>query len=174
MKVENNKMVSLTYRLTENDANGTLIEETNEQKPFTFLFGIDRLIPGFENNVNNLKIDEAFAFSVNAADAYGEYDKNSVVELPVAVFHKEGKLDTGLCTVGNMIPMQNESGQMFYGMVREIRDTEVVMDFNHPLAGKNLHFKGKVIGIREATQEEIDQRLSHDHAGHGDSCNCGC
>lgn len=174
MKVEKNKMVSLTYRLTENDANGTLIEETDEQRPFSFLFGLDMLIPGFENNVRDLKLEDTFAFSVTPEEAYGEYDPNGVAELPITIFHKDGKLDTELCAVGNMIPMRNDNGQQFNGIIKEIKEELVIMDFNHPLAGKKLHFSGKVIGIRDASEEELKQRQAHGHHEHDGECSCGC
>jgi len=173
MKVEKNKMVSLTYRLTENDEQGSLIEETGEEGPLVFLFGVDNLIPGFESNILNLQTGDTFSFSVAAADAYGEFDENGLAELPVDMFFRDGKLDTELCEVGNIIPMRNESGQVLNGMIKEIKDTDVIMDFNHPLAGKNLHFTGKIIGIRNPSEEEIIQRNSHGHHDHGDSCCCG-
>ncbi|HNW90092.1 MAG TPA: peptidylprolyl isomerase [Bacteroidales bacterium] len=174
MKVEKNKMVSLIYRLTENDANGTLIEETGEDRPLNFIFGVDGMIPGFENNVRDLKVEDTFAFSVNAEDGYGNYEESGVVELPITIFHKDGKLDTELCVVGNMIPMRNDEGQQLIGMIKEIKDSEILMDFNHPLAGKNLHFSGKIIGIREASEEEINQRHFHHPHEHDGSCSCGC
>lgn len=167
-------MVSLTYKLTENDANGILIEETVAEQPFEFLYGVDAVIPGFESNLRDLLLDDTFSFSVDAQDAYGEYDDNGVAELPLTVFHKDGKLDTEICVVGNMVPMRNEDGQQLIGMIKEITESLVIMDFNHPLAGKNLYFSGKVIGIREATEEEINQRQFHQHDGHEESCGCGC
>ncbi len=174
MKVEKNKMVSLTYRLTENDAQGILIEETKAEQPFDFLFGVDGVIPGFEDNLRNLQVDDAFAFAVEAKDAYGAYDDNGVVELPITVFQKDGKLDTNICVVGNMIPLRGENGQPFYGIVKEIKESVVVMDFNHPLAGKNLFFSGRIIGIRDASKEEICQRQGHNDEGHDCSCGCSC
>jgi FKBP-type peptidyl-prolyl cis-trans isomerase SlyD len=174
MIAEKNKVVSLTYRLTESDVNGALIEEVNENHPFTFVFGAGNLIPGFEQNVNNLKVGDAFAFSVKSADAYGAYDAEGVMDLPITIFHNEGVLDEEVCKVGNIVPMQNENGQHYNGIIKEISDSTVTMDFNHPLAGVDLHFKGAVVGIREATQEELEHGHVH-HASHDDhSCGCGC
>lgn len=174
MIAEKNKVVSLTYRLTENDANGNLIEEVNETQPFVFLFGAGNLIPGFERNVNNLKVGDNFAFSVTAQDAYGEYDQQGVVDLPITIFQNEGVVDPEVCKVGNILPMQNNEGHHFNGLIKAVNDTTVTMDFNHPVAGVNLHFKGSVVDVREATEKELEKgHVHHDHED-GHSCGCGC
>lgn len=174
MKIEKNKVVSLSYRLTENDANGNLIEEVKADQPFIFLFGAGNLIPGFEANVNNLKVGDHFAFTVGPDDAYGEYDLQSVVNLPISVFHREGKPDMEICKVGNVVPMQNDQGQHFSGTITAINNDEVTMDFNHPMAGKSLHFSGEVVAVREASQEEMQHGHMHEQGGHGEDCGCGC
>jgi FKBP-type peptidyl-prolyl cis-trans isomerase SlyD len=174
MIAEKNKVVSLTYRLTENDVDGTLIEEVNETQPFIFLFGAGNLIPGFEQNVGNLKVGDGFAFSVTASEAYGEYDQQGVVDLPLSVFQNEGVVDAEVCKVGNIVPMQNEQGHQFNGVIKAVTDTNVTMDFNHPLAGVNLHFKGSVVDIREATPNEIEKGHVHHNHDEEHSCGCGC
>jgi FKBP-type peptidyl-prolyl cis-trans isomerase SlyD len=174
MKAEKNKVVSLTYRLTENDVDGLLIEEVNETQPFTFLFGSGNVIPGFEQNVNNLKVGDSFAFGVKAIDAYGEYDKQALVDLPVSVFQNDGSIDEEVCQIGNIVPMQNQQGHEFNGIIKNITDTNVTMDFNHPLAGVNLHFKGSVIDIREATAKELEKGHLHTESKEGHTCSCGC
>ena len=173
MKAEKNKVVSLSYRLTENDANGTLIEEVRAEQPFIFLFGGGNLIPGFEANVNNLEVGEGFAFTVPSAEAYGEYDSQSVVTLPITIFQQEGAIDTEICKVGNVVPMRNEDGQQFSGTITAVNDSEVIMDFNHPLAGKSLHFVGNVVDVRDPSEDEMKHGHFHIAGEHGDSCGCG-
>ena len=174
MIIEKNKVVSLVYRLTENDNSGSLIEEVTPNMPFTFLFGAGNMIPGFEQNVNNLSVGDDFAFGIKAIDAYGEYDPEGVVDLPVSVFHNEGVLDTDVCKVGNIVPMQNQEGHHFNGVIKSLTDTTVTMDFNHPLAGLNLHFEGSVVDIREATQKELEHGHLHGISDEAHSCGCGC
>ena len=70
---------------------------------------------------------------------------------------------------GNRIPMQDASGNKLTGIVKEVKDDTVVMDFNHPMAGNHLFFSGKIVEIREATHEE----LHHGHAHSSDNCD-GC
>jgi FKBP-type peptidyl-prolyl cis-trans isomerase SlyD len=166
MKVEKNKVVSLSYRLTENDANGNLIEEVNAENPFVFLFGGGNLIPGFEANVKDLAIGDTFGFSVASEDAYGSYDIQSVVNLPLTIFQKDGVLDTDICQVGNVVPMRNDQGQQFSGTITAVGESEVTMDFNHPLAGKNLYFSGSVVALRDASDEEVEHGHAHQPGMH--------
>jgi FKBP-type peptidyl-prolyl cis-trans isomerase SlyD len=174
MKAEKNKVVSLTYRLTENNADGVLIEEVKENQPFVFLFGEGNIIQGFEQNVHNLAVGDSFAFGVKCSDAYGEYNQEGIVELPLSIFENEGILDTEICKVGNIVPMQNEQGHQFNGIIKDVSDKNVTMDFNHPLAGMDLHFEGTVLDIRDATETELQQGHLHSGSDEGHSCGCGC
>lgn len=165
MKIENNKVVSLTYRLSENDENGALIEEVKSEQPFVFLFGGGNLIEGFEKNVRDLGVGDNFAFSVASADAYGEYNEEHIADLPIEIFLHEGKLDNEMVKVGNVIPLRDEQGHQFNGVVKKIGLETITMDFNHPMAGKNLYFKGEVVDVRDATEEELSH--GHVHGPHG-------
>ncbi len=165
MKIENNKVVSLTYHLKENDENGKTIEETNENTPLVFLFGQGSLIPGFEKNVKDLKVDDTFAFAVKPEEGYGEYTEKNVADIPIEVFMIDGKLDKEAVSPGKMLSLQGEEGKVFNGKVEKVGEKAVTMDFNHPLAGKTLHFSGKVLDIRDASEEEISH--GHVHGPHG-------
>lgn len=159
MKVEKNKVVSVTYQLKENDQNGALQEEVKEDKPLVFLHGHKTLIPGFEKNLENLKLNDSFAFPVSPEEGYGEYRQENIAKVPSQVFKQEGKLNEELVKVGSFLSLQDQQGRVFNGKVLSIAEEEITMDFNHPMAGKNLHFSGKVVEIRDATEEEI----SHGH-----------
>jgi len=165
MKVENNKVVSVTYRLNENDENGPFREETKEDSPLVFLFGHGNLIPGFENNLKDLAVNDTFAFTLQPADAYGEYSEENISDIPTQIFHQEGKLNTELVQVGRILSLQDNQGRVFNGTVTKISDEVVTMDFNHPMAGKVLHFAGKVVDIRDASEEELSH--GHVHGPHG-------
>lgn len=161
MKIESNTVVSLKYRLTENDAAGTLIEEVQDEHPFVLLFGAGMIIPGFEENLLGLSEGDKFSFGVEHQDAYGAIDPEAVVELPVEIFIKDGKLDTEICKVGNIVPMRNDQGQQFNGTITKVGLEKVIMDFNHPLAGKNLYFSGSVSSVRQASKSELDHGHVH-------------
>jgi FKBP-type peptidyl-prolyl cis-trans isomerase SlyD len=155
MKLENNRFVSLAYTLHESDSNGRVIETVNESAPLTFVFGAGRLLPAFEANLAGLEDGASFEFRLNAADAYGEKREEMVISLPRNIFEDEGVLRNEICFAGNTVPMMDSQGNRMNGVVTEIGDAFVMMDFNHPLAGTDLHFSGKVVGVREATPEEI-------------------
>jgi FKBP-type peptidyl-prolyl cis-trans isomerase SlyD len=119
------------------------------------VFGAGRLLPAFEANIAGLEEGAAFDFSLLAADAYGEVREEMVISLPRNIFEDEGVLRSEICYVGNTVPMMDSQGNRMNGVVVEIGDAFVKMDFNHPLAGTDLHFTGKVVGVREATPEEL-------------------
>jgi FKBP-type peptidyl-prolyl cis-trans isomerase SlyD len=155
MKLENNRFVSLVYTLHEGDSDGRVIEKVEETAPLTVVFGAGRLLPAFEANLSGLEEGSAFDFSLSAADAYGEKREEMVVSLPRNIFEDEGVLRSEICYIGNIVPMMDAHGNRMNGVVTEIDDSFVKMDFNHPLAGTDLHFTGKVIGVRKATPEEL-------------------
>jgi FKBP-type peptidyl-prolyl cis-trans isomerase SlyD len=91
-----------------------------------------------------------------ADDAYGEVREEMVISLPRNIFEDEGVLRSEICYVGNTVPMLDSHGNRMNGVVVEIGDAFVKMDFNHPLAGIDLHFSGKVVEVREATPGELE------------------
>lgn len=157
MKIGNNKVIALTYELFINDENGELVQKVNKEKPFTYLFGVGGLLPSFEQNLEGKLIGDSFAFSLKAEEAYGAYDKEAIVPLDKKIFEKDGKLDAELFKVGKIVPMQNDQGQPLNGIIVKVTEDKVTMNFNHPLAGQNLHFKGGIIDVREATKVELEQ-----------------
>lgn len=155
MNIENNRMVSLIYELRENDPNGRIIESLDETKPLKFVYGTGRLLPAFESNVSLLKTGDLFRFTLNSEMAYGDKREEMVINVPVAVFETDGKINEDICRIGNEVPMSDSEGNPLTGIINEITDTYVRMDFNHPMAGINLFFSGKIVDVREATDDEI-------------------
>ena len=148
MKIEKNKVVSLSYTLT---VEGDTIETVNAENPLKFIFGTGYLLPKFEENVLNKVVGDTFDFTLSAKEGYGEVSSDAIVELPIDMFKVDGKIEDGLLTVGNVLPMQDSDGNRLQGTIDEIKDSVVVMNFNHPLAGSELHFKGAVVEVREST-----------------------
>ncbi len=165
MKVGNNKVVTLTYVLRFDDENGEIIQEVNESKPFVHLFGAGTLLPAFEENLANLSPGETFTFHLSADEAYGETSDKAIIELDKGIFEIDGQIDEDIVAVGKMVAMQDENGRPLDGKVLAIKDTSVIMDFNHPLAGKNLYFTGQIKDVREATEEELSHGHVHGHGG---------
>jgi FKBP-type peptidyl-prolyl cis-trans isomerase SlyD len=178
MKIENNKMVSLIYELRERDAEGRIIEQLDETRPLKFIYGTGKLLPVFESNIESLSEGDDFRFPLNSGDAYGDYREEMVIDVPINVFHTEdGSLNEDLCKVGNHVPMMDNEGNHLNGVINEITEEFVKMDFNHPMAGVDLFFTGRIVDVRDATPEEIAATQSscsscgsHEH-GCGGSCN---
>lgn len=163
-------MVTLTYDLRVDDENGEVVEQATETQPLEFLYGAGVMLPKFESHLAGLREGEPFTIKLNKSDAYGDVNKDAVVELPKHVFIVDGNFDDELIKIGNTVPMMSSNGQRLNGLVLEINDEIVTMDFNHPLAGEDLFFAGKVLGVREASDEEVAQILS---GGNGGGCGCG-
>jgi len=155
MKIGKNKMVSLTYDLHYDDAEGELIEQATSEKPLSFIFGAGLMLPKFESMLEGVESGNPFEISLADVDAYGELDENAIVDLPKHLFIIDGEFDEEIVSVGNTVPMMSTSGQRLNGLVMEITDDTVKMDFNHPLAGENLFLKGQILEIREANDEKI-------------------
>ncbi|MCD6355538.1 MAG: FKBP-type peptidyl-prolyl cis-trans isomerase [Prolixibacteraceae bacterium] len=166
-------MVTLAYNLHLDDESGEVIEQATEDQPLEFLYGAGLMLPKFESKLAGLGEGEPFSFRLGKNDAYGEVNADAIIELPKHVFLVEGKFDNELIKEGNTVPMMSSNGQRLNGLVLEITDEIVKMDFNHPLAGEDLHFAGKVLGVREASEEEIAQILTPNTGGCGcESCDC--
>lgn len=177
MKIENNKMVSLIYELRENDSNGRIIEALDETRPLKFIYGTGRLLPVFESNINLLKSGDLFKFTLNSEMAYGDKREEMIINVPISVFQTDGVLNEDICIVGNEIPMSDSEGNPLTGIINEITDTYVKMDFNHPMAGLDLYFTGKIVEVREATEKELAATMnscsgcgSEEHSGCSGNC----
>ncbi|MBN2635357.1 MAG: FKBP-type peptidyl-prolyl cis-trans isomerase [Prolixibacteraceae bacterium] len=168
MEIGKYSMVTLTYDLRLDNENGEMVEQATVEKPLQFLYGAGVMLPKFESQLAGLREGEPFSIKLNVNEAYGEVNEDAVVELPKHVFLVDGNFDDELIKVGNTVPMMSSNGQRLNGLVLEVNDENVKMDFNHPLAGEDLYFAGKVVEVREASEEEVAQILSG-----GGSCGCG-
>ncbi|WP_192820934.1 peptidylprolyl isomerase [Rufibacter sp. LB8] len=168
MKIEENKVVSLTYelRVTDEEGEDTLVETADEENPMVFLFGVSGLPEKFEQELEGKAAGEAFKFTVGSADGYGDVDESAVVPVPKNVFEVDGKIDEEMVQVGNYIPMSDNEGNHMQGRIVNVEEDHVLMDFNHPLAGMDMHFEGKIISVREASAEEISHGHVHGEGGH--------
>ena len=166
MTISQNTVVTLQYTLSDHKT-GEQIEATNESNPLVFLYGVGGMIPAFEDNLRGLKSGDSFSFSIPAADAYGIRVEEQIVDIPLNVFFDEqGKFDTEYFKPGAIIPMSDGQGNQLRGTIRAVDSENINMDFNHPLADVDLHFKGEITEIRPATKDELDHGHAHGPGGH--------
>ena len=173
MTIQDEKVVSLTYTLT---VDGEVKDQANEENPLEFIYGLGYLLPKFEEYLKGKQVGDTFEFDLSPKEGYGVYDEQAVVELPKHIFEVDGKIQEQLLFPGSVIPMMNQAGGVIPGKVLEVSNNSVKMDFNHDLAGKELHFTGKVVGIRDATEKELTEGLHGERACSHDcsSCSGGC
>lgn len=182
MEEAKNKFIRLQYALYDttlgNDGQEVLIEQTTEERPFIFISGMGVTLPAFEEQVAGLAENEEFDFELTPEQAYGEHYDERVLELDKQIFTINGQFDAQHVQVGAIIPLQNEDGNRFNGVVKAIGEDKVTVDLNHPLAGKKLNFCGTILESREATTEEVAQMaklMSGQQGGGCENCkgNCG-
>jgi FKBP-type peptidyl-prolyl cis-trans isomerase SlyD len=168
MKIAKNTVVSLSYDLYAGapQSEKMLVEATQAEDPLTFLFGSGQLLPLFESNIEGLITGNAFEFGIPCDEAYGPVHMNAIVPIPSEAFKVNDQLRTDMLEVGKVLPMVDKEGNRMDGKIVRIMEKEIIMDFNHPLAGKDLHFKGKIVEVRAATAEEIDHGHVHGPGGH--------
>ena len=167
--------VEVTYDLYVGEANEQeLMEQATKENPLRFVFGHDQMLPAFEKNLNGLQPGDKFDFVILCNDAYGEYDKDHVLELDKQMFEINGVFDKEVIYEGNVVPMMDANGNRLNGSVLQVKENTVVMDFNHPLAGEDLHFIGEVCVVREAAPEDLRPSCGGGCGGCGGSdCNEG-
>lgn len=155
MKVGEQTVVTLRYELREGDSQGELMEVMNAHYPFEFLFGNGNLLPAFEKMIYALSPGDQFEFVLNCEEAYGMPSEDNVVNIPKSAFLIDGTIPEGMLQINQQLTVKDDQGDTHTGRVLEYDDQFVRMDFNHFMAGKDLHFKGAVLSVRKATVDEI-------------------
>lgn len=175
-KIEN-KYITVAYKLYSiENGEKDFTEEAPAEHPFQFISGLGMTLESFEARLKDLNAGDKFDFTIAAADAYGDYDDDHVIELPKEVFFIEGEFDNERVVEGAVLPLMTSEGQRINGSVVEVKKDVVVMDMNHPLAGCDLNFVGEVVVSRQATNDEIAEvvRMISGGCGCGGDCGDGC
>ncbi|HEX2863885.1 MAG TPA: peptidylprolyl isomerase [Deinococcales bacterium] len=155
MKVVNNKVVSIEYTLT---VDGDVVDSTSGGEPVTFLQGQGNILPGLERALNGLSAGESIHVRIAPEEGYGERDDDQVQKLDASVFPEGAE-------AGMTYMAESEDGDELPLTVLSVDGDTVTVDFNHPLAGKELDFDVKVLDVRDATPEELAH--GHVHGPHG-------
>ena len=181
MKVENTKFVAVNYTLT---VDGQVADKNPEGQPLEFVCGAGMLLPKFEGALIGKEPGDKVSFTLEPKDGYGEIIAEAIVELPKTIFMIDGKVVEEMLFVGNVVPMSDAEGHRMNGIIKEVKDETVMMDFNHPMAGKTLNFDVEVVEVRDVTPEDLAPKggcscgCDHDHCGDGcegcgDDHHCG-
>lgn len=170
MAFTENMVIAFAYELRDNETN-EVIDSSAEGQPLQFIVGQGQIIPGLESELLLMNIGDSKTVVVPAAQGYGEYQEDALKAYPAEQF-------AGIeLAVGMPLYGQAEDGSTVQVTVKSFNDAEVTVDYNHPLAGKDLQFAVTIESAREATAEELEHGhihcADHDHA-HGGCGNGGC
>ena len=156
--VEDGVVVSMEYTL---HVDGELLDSSDGQGPLQFLAGYGNIISGLEEEMRGMKIGDSKDVVVEPKNGYGEFDDEAFMKVPRTDFPKDMPME-----VDTELTVRDEEGNSRYARVDSIEDDNVTLNFNHPLAGDELHFHVKVIDLRDPTEEELEHGHVHEEGHH--------
>jgi FKBP-type peptidyl-prolyl cis-trans isomerase SlyD len=156
--VQDGVVVSMEYTL---HVDGELLDSSDGQGPLQFLAGYGNIIPGLENEMIGMKIGDSKDVVVQPADGYGEFDEEAFMNVPRNQFPKDMQLE-----VGAELTVRDDQENARLALVESIESETVTLNFNHPLAGDELHFHVKVVALREPNAEELEHGHVHEAGIH--------
>lgn len=159
MSLAQNKVVTFNYTLK--DDNGSILDSTSGSSPFAFLSGNGQILPKLEEALSGMLLGTKKNVKISAAEAYGEYNESAVQNVNRSDFPKDADLQPGMQFVAN-----SPDGNQMPFIISEVKENDITIDFNHPLAGKNLEFDVELLDIRDATAEELAHGHVHGLGGH--------
>jgi FKBP-type peptidyl-prolyl cis-trans isomerase 2 len=136
--IEDGKKIRIHYSL---EVDGEVVDSTEGREPFEFIQGKQQIIPGLEKQLEGLKVGDEREIIVGPDDAYGVEDPSAYIEVPKA------KMPEGELEIGMLVHATTPDGKQMVVRVAEIKEESIVLNFNHPLAGKELHFKIVIVEI---------------------------
>ena len=167
MKIQKDKVIAVSYEL---EVEGKIADKASSEAPLEYIHGTGMLLPKFEAALDGKVAGDPFEFTLTPEEGYGVYNPKYLVSLPIEAFQIDGKVHEELLVVGRTLPMLNSEGQVVSGTVAAVDEKSVTMDFNHPMAGKTLHFTGKVESVREATEKELREGLHGEYLPPEEGC----
>ncbi len=150
MKIDKNSYVTIDYLINLGEAE--TYPPDGKPEEISFCMGWGAMPPGLEEALIGMKVNDSRVVSLKAAQAYGEFDDELLMEVPRSDFAPEVELRPGL-----VFETENEEGQAVYFIVQEVRPETVLIDFNHPLAGKDMEVSFTIRQVREATPEDLKE-----------------
>ena len=147
-------VVSMHYTLTDDEKN--VLDTSAEQEPMAYLHGAQNIIPGLEDALTGKVEGDTLQVRIEAAEGYGEHSPELIHKVDIAAFQGVENVEAGM-----KFETASPDGHPQLVEVTEVNGDEVTIDANHPLAGVALNFDVEIIGVREATQEEIEHGHVH-------------
>lgn len=159
LAIADDHVVTIHYRLTLDD--GSIADESFGGDPLVYLHGAQNIVPGLERQLAGKVKGDKLDAVVPANEGYGEYDPTAEQTVPKTAFPPNIALQVGMS-----FQTRARNGQAMPVWIRAIKDDQVVVSANHPMAGQRLNFTVEVIDVRKATAEEKQHRHVHGPGGH--------
>ncbi len=159
MPLKSNQVVTMNFTLKDED--GNILDTTNGNEPFSFISGTNQILPKLEEKVGEMLIGSKKELILAPEDGYGVYQVEAVRTINRSEFPEGTELKTG---IGFLAKAPNGSDVQFF--IKDVNGDNIKVDFNHPLAGKTLHFNLELLNLRDATKEELDHGHVHSKGGH--------
>ncbi len=159
MKIGSGSVVGIDYSLHLGD--GKVIDASTPGQPMTYLHGEGQIVPGLESALEGLAVGDQKKVVLQPGDGYGEHDPRGLQEVPKHAFPPGFDPQVGM-----ELTAEGQDGEPVPFVVREVKPEAIVIDLNHPLAGKTLHFDVTVREVRAATAEELAHGHAHGPEGH--------
>ncbi len=156
--VADDVVVRMDYTLS---VDGKVFESSTESEPIEFIQGYGQIIPGLEKELYGMITGQSKEVYVTSKDAYGETDPEAMMDVPRSEFSDDIPLEPGV-----QLQVQNEEGEVLDAHIANVEEDTIQLDFNHPLAGKDLTFEVKIVDLRDATPEELEHGHVHGGADH--------
>lgn len=163
--VEEGKFVQIQYTGTFD--NGEIFDSNVGLEPLEFQVGSGSIIVGLDRGIMDMKIDDEKKITVTPEDGYGEYNNEFVLNMPLAEMQSNFNPEPGM-----VISIQMENGSLIPARITEVTDETVILDLNHPLAGKTLHFAVKILAINNEAQLDSGCDCCSDESCGDGNCSC--
>ena len=158
--IKQNKVVALSYTMKSEE--GEVLEVYEREDPYVYLHGAEGgTPPGLVSFLDGKKVGDKGSVTLQAKDAFGEYDENLEITLAKSDFPEEAEIEIGSEFMG-----ETPDGQVIVFTVTDIEGEDVAVNGNHPLAGSGVSFDVEVVSVRDATTEELSHGHAHGHDGH--------
>lgn len=152
-RISDGIVVTLAYTLT---ADGMEVESATAEDPLDYLHGHDNIVPGLERALTGKKVGDRVTVTLQPQDAYGDYDDEDI-----EVIDRDEIPDADAVEPGMVMLLEDDDGNMFDAVVKDVNENSVTLDFNPPLAGKVVTYSVEVLALRRADNEELDHGHPH-------------
>jgi len=155
------KDMVVSFHYTLKDSEGDILDSSSGGEPLLYLHGYSQIVPGLEAAMVGKTLGAKFQVVVQPAEGYGERTEDMVLSVPKSQWDLPAEVGAG-----EIVELSSPEGDVIPAIILEIKDDVVVLDANHPLAGKALHFDIEVTSVRVATKEELAHGHAHGEGGH--------